>query len=267
MSLLLSSCGPKNDEIKARFEKYPTDNSIVVILEDRQFYFTDREMSIDDLAEKVSEENISAHTLFDGKIYFAVSTKTESKTFSLKIYSCDLYGNDKQLVFEKHGYRTSPWGVGDQGVIYIYHYTNGRFDPSSKTIDSYNILTGEYKTVAIGNDVDVYDYRLNTFSDYERKCEENVLTYVDPTNNKTYTVDLESSQADQFNEALIGLEYGFSGMYTTEDGRILLLYRILHERFPYPHFVCEYLPETNKVEFRSLIFAYEYLNFNIVCMD
>lgn len=265
LSFTLYSCRTASDPIKEQFEKYPRDDNVVGVLDNTSFYFADHELQLLDLIDE--EEPNHGYLFKDGRLYFSVSKENGLTDFSLIIYSCDLYGNDKQLVFEKQGYKTHPWATGNQGIFYIEHYSENAFDESSRVIDSYNILTGAYEKIASGEQVSLSDYYRNTKESYSCSAVENVITLSDSKTNATYSIDLQSSQADQFNDSLADIEYNFEGFTATEDNRILLLYRLKTKGSSYPFIICEYLPDTDKVVFCSVFFAYDYTPFNIECID
>lgn len=261
--LSLASCStePNEDELKKRFENYTPDGNVVVVLDSSTFYFADHTLSLRDIADGESPNN--GYLFMDGKLYFSTSKENGPFDFSLYVYICDLYGNDKQLVFEKHGYKTHPWATGNQGRLYIEHFTTNAVDASSRVIDSYNVVTGVYQTEATGETVGLSDYQKSAAGAYSYVFEGGVLSVTDAQQNKTYTMHTSAFVSQAFGEALEGLDCSFSGFYASANGRMFVLYRIESGGSAYPHLVCEYLPDNNEVVFGSLCFAEDVAAFYI----
>lgn len=260
---ILTSCAPdpSEEELRNRFASYSPDNSVVAVLDYSTLYFADHKLALDNIAG--DEDPNNGFLFVDKKLYFSTTKENGPHDFSLYVYFCDLYGNNAQLVFEKHGYKTHPWAQGNQGKLYFEHHTTNGFDASARVIDSYDVVTGVYQTEATGKNVYLSDYQKKARGPYSCTFEENVVQVLDEKENVTYTIEPEALLSHTFSKELEGLQWEYSGFYATDNGKMFLLYRINTNWPPYPHILCEYIPETNEVVFSLLYFAYDYVPFII----
>lgn len=263
ITLSFSACSfrTNNDKIEKHFGDYLADNNVVAVLDDSVFYFSDHTLRLNDLLD--GEELNGGYLFADGKLWFSTVKENSLFDFSLFVYSCDLYGKDRTLLFEKHGFKTHPWGTGKDGVLYFEHYSTNAMDASARVIDSYNISSGVYQTEATGKALSLSDYRKNTTGKYSCTIKDEILSVVDPQKNMTYTIDTVALPNDAFRENLEGIQYSFCDFYATKDGKIFLLYRIESNSASYPHFICEYNADRNEVEFKLLYFADDIETFRI----
>ena len=259
----LTSCSsePNADEIKRRFESYTPDSSVVAVLDSSTFYFADHTLKLHDISNGESPNN--GYLFVDGKLYFSTTKENGVFDFSLFVYSCDLYGKDKHLVFEKHGYKTRPWATGNHGKLYIEYYSTNAIDASARTIDSYNVVTEEYQTEASGKTVHLSDYKRGSIGDYSCSFENNTLSVVDTQKNETYTVSPAELISNTFTEELNGLDWSYRGFYSSNAGKMYFLYRIEASGPQYPHLLCEYIPDSNRLVFSLLYFADDITAFRI----
>ena len=259
---ILTSCAadPSEEELRSRFVSYSPDNNAVAVLDYSTFYFADHEFDLHDLTD--GEDLSVGYVIVDETVYFSTTKQNSFSDYSLYVYSCDLYGNNKQLVLEKHGYKTALGIRGNQGKLYIDHNTTNIFDATSLVIDSYDVVTGVYQTEATGENASLSDYEKDSHGPYPYTYEGDVLRVVDEAKNTTYTIAPESLFGSTFSKELEGLKWEYSGFYATDNGKMFLLYRI-NTWLPYPHILCEYIPETNEVVFSLLYFAYDYVPFTI----
>ena len=257
-----ASCysGQDVDEIKKRFEHYAPDSNVVAVLDSSTFYFADHTLRLCDIAD--GEETNNGYLFADGKLYFTTTKENGFFDYSLYVYTCDLYGNNKSLVFEKHGYKTHPWVAGNQESLYIEHYATNAVVASSRVIDSYNIVTGVYRTEATGEAVRLSDYEKDAKGAYLCASENGVLSIVDQQKSATYTIDTAALARNAFNETLDGFDYSFCGFYATTN-KMFLLYRIESSGTLYPHLICEYIPDKNEAIFKLLYFADDITTFYI----
>ena len=261
---ILTSCAadPSEEELRKRFEGYPPDSNVVAVLDDCTFYFADHELNLRDITE--GEDLEYGYILADGKVYFATSKQNGLfGDHSLYVYSCDFYGNNEQLLFEKHGYKTGFGVRANQGKLYFSHHTTNGFDASSQVIDSYDVVTGVYQTEATGEDASLSDYEKDSHGPYPYTYEGDVLGVVDEAKNTTYTIAPESLFGSTFSKELEGLEWEYSGFYATDNGKMFLLYSVNTNWPPYPHILCEYIPESNEIVFSLLYFAHDIIGFRI----
>lgn len=234
----LCSCQNRTEEIKERFEQYSPDHDVVAVVDDFIVCFADHTLNLRDLVNEDEEPN-NGYLFWDKTLYFSTTKENGPFDFSVFVYRCDLYGNNKTLVFEKQGYKTHPWAVGNKDTLYFEHYTNV-FEPSARVIESYHILTGLYEVEGTGKNVDLSDYQQ----------EQSGVSQDDITDAIALTKDF-------FSEALNGLNYSYTGCKVS-SGRLFLIYRIEESAGSlYPHFVCEYVPETEEIYFKSLVFAHD----------
>ena len=261
---ILTSCaaGPSEEELRKRFEGYTPDKNAVAVLDYSTFYFADHELNLNNIAE--GEDLEIGFVLADGKVYFATSKQNGLfGDYSLYVYSCDFYGNNKQVVFEKHGYKTGFGVRANQGKFYFSHHTTNGFDASSQVIDSYDVVTGVYQTEATGKDANLSDYQKKACGSYSCTYEGDVLRVVDEAKNTTYTIAPESLFGGTFSKELEGLKWEYSGFYATDNGKMFLLYSVNTNWPPYPHILCEYIPESNEIVFSLLYFAHDIIGFRI----
>lgn len=241
----LCSCKNQTDDIKERFEKNSSDSNVVTVLDNCVFYFSDHTLDLRDLVNADEEPN-NGYLFMDKTLYFSTTKETGAFEFSISVYRCDLYGRNKTLVFEKQGYKTHPWAVGKRDSLYFEHYISNAFDASARVIESYNINTGMYELAGTGETI--------ALSNYEKDWE------YDSQVDIPYVLALTE---DCFDEALAGLDYSYSGCKVSL-GRLFFIYRIEKSADSlYPHFVCEYVPETNEIHFISLFFAYDIEPFDV----
>ena len=260
----LASCSSEKyiHELKTRFEGFSADSNVIVVLNDSVFYFADHTLSLSDITD--DEELNNGYLFWDGKLFFTTVKQNGGFDFSLCVYSCDLYGNNKQVVFEKNGYTTKPWVTGNQETLFVKHYTTSALDASSRNIDSYNVVSGEYQTKASGEDASLSDYQKNQHGRYSCTNENGVYSVYDPQTNVTYTIDTIALVHSAFGEELDGIDLINGHFFATDDGKMFLLYRIESNGLKYPHLLCEYLPDRNEVVFKNLCFADDIETFSVV---
>lgn len=261
LSFSACSSNANSDKIENHFEGYLADNHVVAVLDSSVFYFSDHTLRLNDLL--VGEELNGGYLFADGKLYFSTVKENSLFDFSLFVYSCDLYGNDRTLLFEKHGFKTHPWATGKDGVLYFEHYSTHAMDASARLINSYDISTGIYQTEETDETISLSDYRKDTDGKYSYVMESGVLSVADPQENVTYTIDTTTLLNHAFRESLEGLQCSFGGFYATTDGSMFLLYRIESNGALYPHFICEYNANRNEIEFKLLYFADDVESFQI----
>lgn len=249
------------DEIKKRFESHTPDGNVVAVLDNSTFYFADHTLRLRDIAD--GEEPNDGYLFSNGKLYFSTTKENGIFDFSLYVYECDLYGNNKHLVFEKHGYKTHPRATGNQEMLYVEHYTTNALDTSARVIDSYNVFTGVYQTMATGNTAHLSDYKTDVKGIYLSAFEDGVLSIVDVQKNTTYIFDPVTTVSGAFDEELDGLDYSFCGFYAATNAKIFLVYRIESTGSQYPHLVCEYIPDVEQVGFSFLYLADDITTFYI----
>ena len=79
----------------------------------------------------------------------------------------------------------------------------------------------------------------------------------------TYTIAPEALFDSTFSNELEGLEWEHSGFYATDNGKMFLLYCVNTNWPPYPHILCECIPESNEIVFSLLYFAHDIIGFRI----
>ena len=252
--LNVSSCKSNIDDLEERFSNYESDNNVVAVLDDNIFYFADHTLKLTDIISGDEEAN-GGYLFLNDRLYFSTSKQGKMFDFSFFVYECDLYGNDKKLIFEKHGYQTKPWALGKQGIIYLEYYGSSSLDASSRKIDSYNIVDSIYLSVTSGENSSLSDYKNGVNENYLLKVENDILTIMDVKKSESYIIDKEKLSRSEFGKVLTDLEYSYYKCTVTDFGQIYLTYRIKSNGSPYPHFICEYVPSTDKIVFKSLFFA------------
>lgn len=264
--LNFSSCSPNTNELKKKFEKYTFDNNVIAVLDSSRFYFADHTLNLRDIVN--DEEPNRGYLFLDGKIFFSTSKQNGIRDYSFLLYECDTYGNNKKLIFEKHGYKTKPWAIGEQSVFYIEHHMTNALDASACIIDSYDIRTGAYETVETGKDVSLSDYKEKHNKNYLIKINDGIFEIAFLDTNTVICVNEEMLSKSSFAEGLDGINYSPAHFDVIND-HIYLTYKVDVVDLSYPHIICEYIPETNEIVFKSLLFlddieviSIEYINTN-----
>ena len=229
MFLLLSfaSCGPSKDELEQRFDAYSPDDNVVAIWDGQEFYFADHTLKLYNIIEN---ENLNGGYLFaNDRLFFSTSRQNGITDYSFLVYECDYYGNNKKLIFEKSGYKTHPWATADKNMFYVEHYNKNTFDKSSRIIDSFDIISGEYITVSEENNKKLSDYKKNTKKNYVCNYSADFTEIINNDKNTKYRIDNESLLNSDFGEALKGLDYScYTFLIFEKNGKdqIYLIYRI-----------------------------------------
>ena len=97
LSLHFTSCKTNTAELEQKFEKYQSDTPVVAVLDHSTFYFSDHTLSLSDLAD--GEDPNDGYLFMNGKLYFSTSKQNGALDYSFFVYECDVYGNNKTLVF------------------------------------------------------------------------------------------------------------------------------------------------------------------------
>ena len=247
------SCRKSIDEIEQRFAQYKADNNVVAVLDDSVFYFYDHTLHLKDIAN--DEEPNKGYLFLQNKLFFSTSKKNAMFDYTFCVYECDIYGNNKKMIFEKSGYKTHPWATANNGLFYLEYYESNAMDKSSRKIDSYDVIKGAYENVSIGEDVSLSDYKKASNGKYTFNYEKDVLTITDTQTESKYKIDNNTLCESDFGESLIGLDCAFFDHKATNDGRIYLVYRIKFNGPPYPYIICEYIPDIGEVVFKSFFSA------------
>lgn len=127
------------DEVEVEFQSYERDPHIMQVCYDRYFVFNGHEL---DLGTLVKDTDLRHDWEIVGhKIYF--STGSKNGLFSLdicRIYECDFYGNDLQIVYESEEFiRVSEWlNVEERPSRYNYSH-----DAERMQLTIYDQTTGE----------------------------------------------------------------------------------------------------------------------------
>ena len=259
----LSACStqPNVSEIKMRFKDYSTDDNVVAVMDSCVFYFADHTLDLRDIL--IEETPNNGYFFINGTLYFSAVRENGIFDFSLFIYACDFYGNNKQLLFEKHGYKTCPEAVANDGIFYFEHYNTHVFDQKMRVIDSYNIYTGNYNTVKTGETQSLSDYKKNYKKNFSIDSDNEILIITDLQGGLKYTINTKELPLTALNDTLEGIDYSFSDFYITADNKIFLLYSINSNNPAYPFFICEYIPNSDDTAFKFLFFANDIMSFQV----
>ena len=257
-------------DLEQRFAEFSPDENVVGVYENREFYFTDHTLDLEDLFENETGDN--GYMFYNDMLYFATTRENADESlgnFSLFIYSCDYYGNDKSLVFERHGYNSRPIVNGSQGGFCIRHEP-ARSSSGERMclIDTYDVCSGEYETIGTGRGELCYMHYMHFTGDhsYYTLCsftQEYGPVILDPQGNIVCDLDKQMLLDSEFGEAMDGLKYRFYRYYVRDD-HIYIIYEIFWNGFPntflrgtYPQLICEYIPERNEVVFSRLFFPWD----------
>ena len=152
--------------------------------------------------------------------------------------------------------------------MYVEYYETSALDASTRKIDSYDLLSGEYENVSSGQVSSLSDYKKDIKRSYSWTFANGALSIVDTEKGEQYKIDDEVLQKSEFGKALDNLDFSYHSCHVMENGQIYLTYRIKSNGLPYPFFMCEFIPEKNEVVFQFLFFASDVENIVITsCED
>lgn len=255
----LSSCAEDTTSLaKSEFEQFGSKNDVVLIIDDRNLYFDEYTVKLEDLIN--GEEPIGC--IITDKIYFATSKENGMFNFNLLFYKCNLDGTNIEEIYRKENLNTHPWAKSNGDTFYIEYYKKNALDASGKTIDSFNINSGKYESVASGKDCDVNDYiqkqePMYSCSIIEPETGDDYFEIMDIKTGSAKIVDTEFINKTIYCEAMNEFSY-YPCRADVSNGHILLTYRIgAGDGWTYSHLIFEFVFDEGSLEYKSLVFPYD----------
>lgn len=257
--LLLGSCSNNIQDRKDEFSQYAEENEIALVYEDRILYFDSHSVELEALTGKGEEANGGVF-IEDEKIYFTTTVENGWFYYGLKVYECDLYGNDLKLLFQKDDYKTYCRTCIVGKSVYISYNLKNAFSKSSEMIDMYDIETGEYKNIDSGEECSLSNYLPIKTSSYEFNIVDHssadYFEIQNMNNGEKKIVDNEFMKNTIYFDSL--QKFGYNAMRAdVVDGHIYLTYSIGVDGFvkvSYPHLVFEYDFENDSLQYKMLAF-------------
>ena len=248
-----------SEEAIADFAPFSCSEEVALVI-DEIVMFENRIVDLEKLAKGENEFFANGYVLYDGKIIYSTTGEKDDGHF-VAFYECDLFGNNKTLVFEKK-LKTNAETLINGEMAYIKHYSSEWKVSKNKIIDSYNIKTGEYKTVSEGdNGIILSDFATwNTPDDnYCVEKKDGDTKYFEITNKKTQEKKLvDSAFLENTKYAQVIKKWRAEAMrYDISNGRILLTYSISAGSMHVPHLIFVYDFENHEIKYGSLVFPYD----------
>ncbi|HAU87210.1 MAG TPA: hypothetical protein DCW90_17505 [Lachnospiraceae bacterium] len=255
LCLSLSSCQKDTIRMQEDFSLYEGNQEVVCVLDNRIFYFPDRVLNL--YRVDVQGEANRGWLFIQDRLYFSVTYEEKKyERYTFAIYSCDLYGNQLEKVFEKEGFQTHPWARGIDGKIYWEYAVKPAWRNENRRMDAYDIATKTYTHVAEGEKATHFP----TTSRYEELYK--VKKY-----GRTFELsNISTAQILKITEDTVKNTPCGSAMETWEyrakqvdfcDGRIFCTYQLKNtdlSSWGCPVVVMEYHPETDCLTF--CLFSY-----------
>ena len=237
---------------------YDGKNNVAISLWDK-LYFEEYVLKNEDFHP---DHCTTSNLVFDGKIYFAAFSKIENNIRKMNIYSCDLTGENKNLVYSKEYFTDRQIEIQTQEDSYYIKYENSDI----VFIDQYCVSTNEYKNLSSGEGVTLSDLISNN-----QTCEKYSLELVEDEQEKRrgrfVITDLETNEVRVINDDYLKntkyidsmQKFGYSPMRCDlSNGHILLTYSIgAGDGWNYSHLVFEYEFDENEIEYKLLAFPNE----------
>ena len=252
LCLSLSSCQKDTIRMQEDFSLYEGNQEVVCVLDDRIFYFPDRVLRLYEL--DVQGEPNGGWVIMQGRLYFSVTHEEKCK-YTFAVYSCNLYGNQLEKVFEKEGFPTYPWARGVEEKIFL-QYSPVPFGAlsSNQNLDAYNVVSKSYVHVANGK----VQYPISSWKKmpYERKISNRTIELADISTAQVWRITEDTVKNTPCGSAMETWEYQVR-QCDYFKGRIFCTYRLKStdlSSWGCPVVVMEYHPETDCLTF--CFFAY-----------
>lgn len=274
----MSSCVKDTTQIIIEeFNKYHDGIEDVVWRDYDELHFENHVLKIFEKIDGIKWDSIN---FFNDRIYYfdTLTLDSYNKINSLQFYSCDFNGNNIELLHEEQINSDSKI---DYKVVSQMYYFEYKVD-DIKYIDTYNIVENEYKNIACGKKVVLEDYIEEEVNEYDYKVvdlnEKDSFQSIKPQSFDYFEIIHKESGIskkidDEYLKSTIYFESLEKFSYNPKrvdisSGHILLIYGIGGGNgWTYPNVIFEYNFDTEKLEFKLLIFPLDYINFEIIYID
>jgi len=255
---------------KDEFSKYYNGKDEVVLIIDDNIYFENYTVDLNDLVK--DNEHNNGLIIKQDRFFFSTSKENSMSNFTLNIYESNLQGTDIKMLYSKNGFKTHPWAYAIDDVFYIEHYSNNTLDFESKLIDRYEISTGIYENIASGKNCNLFDYvPKEEQSRYSIEVIENIspqehgkFIVTDLETGVVKTIDDDYLKETIYIKSMEKFNYGPKRV-DISNGHILLTYGIgAGDGWNFPHLVFEYDFDSNKLEYKMLVFPYDSVPIEII---
>ena len=265
---IVSSCGKDTTQLaKEEFAKYYNGIEEVVLNIDDNLYFENRVLERDKFSIKPSYGTL---ILYEEMIYyFTVSNPSkEYRNEIINIYSCDLFGNNNNLLHTQEINTNSDISKQKGKDCYYIIYKKDDLE----YIDKYTIPTGIYENVDIGKNCNLENY---FHVEDENRYNIEVIKNISPNEHGKFIItDLESGISNIIDDSYLNGTNYIDSMkkfnYSPKrvdfsNNHILLTYGIgAGDGWNYSYLVFEYDFDSNALEYKLLAFPYDNVPVDII---
>ena len=239
------------EQILLEFSQYEADPNVLIVHDDKRFYFADHDLDSSDLGLYC---NVGGAAFKQNEIYLGAWRKDDAGELSLLVFKTDFYGNSPELVFQKSGYGSCNVIniTGFEKVIYFAVQKRISFNRYKTTVERYDINTGEMVETISGTDLLSYEH-----IQYQTKIKPNgnVIDIEDPKTGEKYRIDETTLQKSETYSSMQKFKYE---PYRCEisNGHILVAYSIgSKESWGYSGIcvIYEYNSERDSLEYKAVI--------------
>lgn len=252
---------------KDEFSKYYNGKDEVVLNIEDNLYFENHILERESLNPKNSYGSI---VIYEESIYYLSfeTSKMGFKSDSINVYSCDFFGNSIERVYSQE---LNIYSNVDTGIYKDNFYIKYKKD-KLVYIDKYTISTGIYENIASGKNCNLSDY---VPKEEQSRYSIEVIENISPQEHGKFIVtDLETGVVktidDDYLKETIYIKSMEKFNYGPErvdisNGHILLTYGIgAGDGWNFPHLVFEYDFDSNKLEYKLLVFPYDSVPIEII---
>lgn len=252
---------------KDEFSKYYNGKDEVVLNIDDNLYFENHILERESLNPKNSSDSI---VIYEESIYYLSfeTSKIGFKSDSINVYSCDFFGNNTERVYSKD---LNIYSKVDTAIYKDNFYIKYKKD-KLVYIDKYIISTGIYENIASGKNCNLFDYvPKEEQSRYSIEVIENIspqehgkFIVTDLETGVVKTIDDDYLKETIYIKSMEKFNYGPKRV-DISNGHILLTYGIgAGDGWNFPHLVFEYDFDSNKLEYKLLVFPYDSVPIEII---
>lgn len=150
----------KFEEIKEKFSIYEADVNVGVLLDDESLYFYDKTLKFREIIPKDTQSISKIALQFIGTdVYIAACEEYDwwGFNFGFLVYKYDLIEDKITSVLTKENVKNLKYLFNEETIY--FEYTTGA---AEKTLDSYNVITGEYKNISSDKSCSIEQYQPGT---------------------------------------------------------------------------------------------------------